>query len=801
MLRNYLKIAFRSLIKRRLFSFINLVGLALGLLAFLVLYAFVITEFSYNDFHTNKDRIYRLVVKEKNGAYQTYLPPGFAGVISSNFSSVQTVERVAEFIGGGLVAIPDSDLAFKEDAIGFVEGDFFQNFSFPIEQGTADLSEPFTVVITDMLAQKYFGNSNAIGKSISVSNQFGKADFTITGILEEVPELSDIRSDIFLSIHTLERPEYRKQNGWADPNGMDSGFVNLFVVTKDGEDVSELPGLLTSFVQKNPESKIEKVILQPLDQIHLGNSISDPLPKVSSLGSVLIFLAMAILILLIALVNYINLSSANILTRIKEIRMRKVLGAYSWQLAQQFMVETFLLMGFALLLAFGLYTFSEPFIPEILGKPIATGVLIEVKTLWVVFAILAVSALFSGFYVVFLSGQFDRKTSLRFSGTEGLWLRKGLVVFQFVISIGIIVCTLVIRDQLSFMQDQPLGMDIQQRVVVEGPADFKGDSEAKMSTFKQRLTSQSFIKGLAGSNSLPGKSYNFLASGITPLVARPEDKDHSYAMFIIDHEFIPTYGIDVVAGRNFKQEEAEASWNNLPKVMLNGKAARQLGFDNPESAVGQSILWGRPYEVVGVIADYHHMSLREEINPMVLLAAQASGYFTLIMDTNDLQKKLAHIQSIYQEIFPGNPFSYSFLDEIYGKQYQAEQQLSKAFSIAGALAILISCLGLFGLAAYTVQQRTKEIGIRKVLGASTQSLLNLISRDFLILVGIAMVLAFPMAWYAMQSWQADFPYQAGLSWMTFVWAGVGSLGLALVTVGFQAVRAAWSNPVESIRNE
>lgn len=801
MLRNYFKIALRSLIKRRLFTFLNVVGLAFGLLTFLVLYSFVQTEFSYNDFHEKKDRIFRMVVHQKNGGYETFLPPGYAGILTSNFSGIQSVERVAGFIGGGLVAIPGTDLAFKEGAAGYVEGDFFEHFSFPVIRGNADLVEPYTVVITEELAQKYFGNEDAIGKQISLSNQFGKADFRITGVLQKLPMLSDIRSDIFLSIHTLERPEYRKENGWADPNGMDSGFVELYVVAKPGENSQALSAMLTDFVQQNKESKIDQVILQPLDQIHLGNSISDPLPKVSSMGSVLVFLAMAILILLIAFVNYINLSSANLLTRIKEIRMRKVLGANTWQLAQQFMVETFLMMGFALLLAFGSFQLIEPFIPEFLGKSVFAGVLTEIETILVLGFILVISALLSGGYVVFLSGRLDKKNKLKNSASEGQWVRRSLVVFQFVISIGIIVCTLVIKDQLSFMQEQPLGMNIQQRVVVEGPEDFRGDREGKMNAFKQSISAQTSVKGLAGSNSLPGYSYNFSAAGISPLVPRPEDKDYNYSMFIIDHEFIPIYGIEILSGRNFTQEEAETNWNNLPKVMLNAKAAKQLGFENPESAVGQSILWGQPYEVVGVIADYHHLSLREEISPMILLASQASGYFTIVLDTKDMKNSLAQIQSIYQEIFPGNPFTYSFLDEIYSRQYQAEQQLSKAFSVAGALAILISCLGLFGLAAYTVQQRTKEIGIRKVLGASTGSLIQLISRDFLLLVGIAMVFAFPLAAYAMQRWQADFPYQAGLSWLTFVWAGMGSLFIALLTVGFQALRAAWSNPVDSIRTE
>lgn len=801
MLKNYFKISLRNLFKRKLFSSVNILGLVLGLFCFMVLQAFVVSEFSFNDFHVNKNRIYRLVVQEGNGNYETYLPPGYAGVLESNFSQVESVDRVAGFIGGGLVAIPDTDLAFKENAVGFVEGDFFQTFSFGLVRGTGNLDQPYTAVITHALAEKYFGTSDALGKAISLSNQFGKADFTITGVLDKIPAQSDFVGDIFLSIHTLERPEYRKENGWADPNGLESGFVNMFLLLNEGENPESLASQMTEFIRQNPNAQEDQIFLQSLEDIHLGKGIADPMPKSSSMGSVLVFLAMAALILLIAFVNYLNLSSANLLTRIKEIRLRKVMGAFSWQLAQQFMVETLLLIGLSLVLAFLLFQLLSPFASEILGKPIAENLWVQPWAIGLLLGILLAAAAFSGIYVVILSGRFEKNGKLRFSAQDNQWGRKALVVFQFMISIGIILCTLVIRDQLTFMQSQPLGMELTQRIIVEGPEDFAGDKSGKMDAFRQRLLSQSFVQGLAGSNSLPGYSYNFSAGGITPLAPRPEDKDYNYSMFIIDEQFLPTYGIEVLAGRNFNRGEAEANWNKLRKVMLNAKAAKQLGFESPEAAVGQNILWGEPFEVVGVIADYHHMSLREEISPMILLAAEASGYFTLILENADMSAQIQEIEKIFKDVFPGNPFNYSFLDEVYGRQYQQEQQLSQAFSVAGGLAILISCLGLFGLSAYSVQQRTKEIGIRKVLGASTPSLLTLISKDFLILVLVAMVVAFPLAYYAMQSWQADFPYQAGFSALTFILAGVGSIGLALLTVGFQALKAAWANPVESIRNE
>lgn len=800
MFLNYLKIAFRSLIKRRLFTVVNLLGLVLGLVAFLGLFAYVATEWSFNDFHANKDSIYRVVVKEGNESYETYLPPGYADVLEINFQDIASSGRIASFIGGGLVAIPQTDLVFREDAISFVEGDFFQTFSFPIVRGTADLTISNTAVITLDMADKFFGETDPIGKSFLLSNQFGKQEFTVTGVLEPIPFRSDITGNIFLSIHTLENPANRSGNDWADPNGFDSGFVNLFILTKAGVDRDELAGQLTSFIQQTPNSEATTIILQDLTSIHLGDSISDPLPTVTKMGSVLVFLAIAILILAIAYVNYLNLSSANILTRVKEIKMRKVLGAHSWQLAQQFMVETLLLLLVALSISVVCLYFLEPFATGIFGKEIWFGALKTPQTILVISAIIGSCALISGFYVVVLSGKFEQRAQLKFK-PESQVLRKSLVVFQFVISIGIIICTLVIRDQLSFMQTQSLGMNVDQKLVVEGPNDVGENRSSKMNAFKQSLEAQTFVKGIAGSNTLPGQGYNFSAGGITPLVARPEDKEYNYAMFIIDEQFIPTYEIEVLAGRNFTSDEADQNWNNLNKVMLNESAATQLGFENPAAAIGQNILWGKPFDVVGVTKDYHHMSLREPIKPMIFLASEADGFFTLVVDPSQMKEAIVAIQKTYESIFPGNPFFYSFMDEKFGAQYEQEAQLSLAFSIAGILAILISCLGLFGLTAYAVQQRIKEIGIRKVMGANTQSLLNLISKDFVILVFFAMIFAFPLAWYAMNSWQADFPYKAGLSFWTFASAGILTLIIALLTIGFQALKAAWANPAETLKSE
>ena len=801
MIISYLKISWRGLSKRKLFSFINLTGLVLGLSSFLLLFSYVASEWTYNDFHSNKDHIFRLVVTDKLSEPEIFLPPGYASVLEDQFSDIQHVNKLASQIAGGLIFIPQTQESFKEDWVMLVDGDFFKSFSFPVRSGNADLRQPNTVVISSKLEKKFFGGENGIGKTIQVSNQFGKTDYTVTGILEDISDRSDIKGEVFLSIHTLEIAANRNGNDWADPNGLESGFVNLFLTLKDGAEKEITEDQITQFLRQNPDAKDVTVILQPLSEIHLGNSLSDPLPTEGSMGTVLVFAAIALMILGIAYVNYLNLSAANILTRIKEIRMRKVLGAGSWQLAQQFMIETLLLMVLALAFSCLIVNLVQSPFENLFGFPLWFGSF-SLPVFWLVLVgIFGTCTILSGFYVVLLSGRFGHQFQVKFQPKNSQTLKKSLVILQFAISVTIIVGTIAIRDQLSFMQNQNLGMDISQKLVIDGPNDIGENGASKISAFKSSLRSQAFVEKLSTSNALPGIGYNFFASGITPMVPRPEDKDKSYGMMIMDDEFVNTYGMTLVAGRNFTTEEASQGWGNSKKLMLNEKAALELGFESAEAAVGQNILWGEAFEVLAVVKDYHHMSLKEEIKPMVFLPSQASGYFSMIVNSKQMRANLESIEEIYEGIFPGNPFSYFFMDERYAVQYKQEQQLGEAFLVGGIIAILISCMGLFALAAYTVQQKSKEIGIRKVLGASSESLIQLVSKDFVILVGIALLLAFPFSWWALKTWQSGFPYKAGISFSTFLLAGGLTLLIALLTVGSQALKAAWANPVDSIKDE
>ena len=801
MIISYLKISWRSLSKRKLFTFINLAGLVLGLSSFLLLFSYVASEWTYNDFHVNKDNIYRIVLTDEVNEPYIFLPPGYASILEAQFTDIKTVNLIANQIGGGLVIIPETKESFKEDWIMYADGDFFRSFSFPIQSGNADLTQPNTTVISSKLSMKFFGRENGVGKTIQVSNQFGKTDYAVTGILEDITFRSDIKGEMYLSIHTLENEANRNQNNWADPNGMESGFVNLFVTLKSGVNKEDMEMQITQLVRQNPDAKDDIVLLQPLSEIHLGNSLSDPLPTYGSMGTVLVFAAIALMILAIAYVNYLNLSAANILARIKEIRMRKVLGADSWQLAQQFMIETLLLLVFAMGISFLIVNLVESPYEKILAQPLWFGAFALPVFWFVITAIVGLCTFLSGIYVVLLSGKFGHQFQINFQPKSSQTLKKSLVILQFAISVTIIVGTIAIRDQLSFMQNQNLGMDISQKLVIDGPSDLGENGASKISAFKSSIRSKAFVEKLSTSNALPGMGYNFFSTGFSPMVPRPEDKDRSYGMMIMDEEFIDMYGINLVAGRDFSQEEATLGWSKSKKLMLNEKAAFALGFENPEAAVGQTILWGEPYEVLAVIKDYHHMSLKEEIMPMIFLPSQASGYFSIAVRSDQMRDNLDAIKETYEGIFPGNPFTYFFIDERYAAQYQNEQQLGQAFLVGGIIAISISCMGLFALAAYNVQQKSKEIGIRKVLGASSTSLIQLVSKEFVMLVVIAMVLAFPFSWWALDSWQSGFPYKAGISVSSFLLAGGLTLVIALLTVGSQALRAAWANPVDSIKDE
>jgi putative ABC transport system permease protein len=384
---------------------------------------------------------------------------------------------------------------------------------------------------------------------------------------------------------------------------------------------------------------------------------------------------------------------------------------------------------------------------------------------------------------------------------KSVMLRKGLVVFQFSISIVFIIATIILYKQLNFMQTGNLGMELNQLLVVQGPTVATEDQSERNYTFKNKLAALPFVEKVAGSNNVPGRGYNFSTQGITRPLASPGDEKKGYNMLIVDQNFFDTYGIAFKQGKAFSEQVAIRSWNNERQVVINERAAEALGFDAAEDVVGKKIKWGEEFEVMGVVKDYHHLSFRTAIEPIIYLPSVSYGNFTVKLKAENMQSKIATIEKLYRELFPGNPFDYFFADEAYDKQYEQEKALAGLFIVASIVAVLIACLGLFGLAAYAAQQRVKEIGVRKVLGASVPDIAKLLSIDFVRLMLVAIVIASPIAWWVMHNWLEGFPYRTMISWWVFVAAGLSAILIAIGTVGVLAVKAANSNPVQSLRSE
>ncbi|MEO5681387.1 MAG: FtsX-like permease family protein [Chitinophagaceae bacterium] len=516
-------------------------------------------------------------------------------------------------------------------------------------------------------------------------------------------------------------------------------------------------------------------------------------------------MAVSLLILLIAWINYINLSTVQAMRRAKETGVRKVLGARRSQLTVQYLAETFLITFLSVAVSFVMVQLLQALFNTFTGKQLSLQVLNHGWFWAAVFQFILLGSVLSGGYVAFVLSSFKPVNALRghtLHKSTGFSLRKGLVVFQFTISIVFIISTIILYNQLQYMKTTDLGLNLKQLLVIKGPTVTIEDRTAKSIAFKNALAGLSFVKKVSASNDIPGKGYNFSADGITRLNPQPADEKKSYRMFIADENFFDTYDIKFEQGNSFSTAEAGLGWSKANKLILNEKAAAQLGFEKNENITGKKIIWaGKQYEIAGVVKDYHHLSLQTAIEPVVFLPSVSSYFYTIQTDLSNLPQKINTLNNLYKTYFSGNPFEYFFANETYNRQYATEQQLGNVFIGAALVAIIIACLGLFGLAAFTAQQRTKEIGIRKVLGASITNIATLLSADFVKLVLISIIIASPLAWWAGNKWLQDFAYRSSIGVWIFVAAGLIALLIAIVTVSFQAIKAAAANPVKLLRNE
>ena len=763
--------------------------------------------------HKNLPQLYRVLFEaEINGDLVNFefSPPALATSTSEHLSDIQDYCRLSIGVAQGILSYTDKNnniQSSRENKVGYADGSFFDIFDFPVWKGDASgLKKPNQVAISRTYSEKFFGRENPIGKTLTMFNQFGQTKYTVAVVFEDMPQNSDIQLEVLLSLQTLANPENLGTAGWASLDSFDSSYMTTYLLLNKKADPNVVAKQMNELKNKLKPDEEAEVKLQSAENIHLGTSLTDRYATSGSLAFVYIMAIVGVLILSIAWLNYVNLSTAISLKRAKEVGIRKVVGANRNQLIFQFMGESFLFNFLGVIFAIVMIEVFQGFFNEMTGKQLSLSILGQGGFWFWGIAFIFSGAFLSGAYTAFNLSSFQPVKILKgvFTRTaKGLKMRKVLVVFQFSISIALIASTFILYKQLNYMRDTSLGMNPNQLLVISGPeVAIDTTLGSKKEIFSQKLRALPFIEKFSLTGTIPSSWYNFNTGGITKSNPKPEDDKKSYAMNIIDHRYLNTYEIPLAAGQNFNESDCKKGFNAVDKVLINEKASQTLGFASPESAVNQTIKWGeRSLKVQGVLKDYHHQALQSQIEAMIFIPQINTRYFTLKIHTQNIQENIQTLQKIYQEYFPGNPFEHFFMDEQFNQQYNDEVRYSRIFTSASLLAILIACLGLFGLAAFTVEQRTKEIGIRKVMGASIQSIIKLVTQDFLKLVVIAFIIAIPFSWYFSNRWLQDFAYKTTMSWWVFILAGGIAIFIAFLTIVWHSFRAASANPVEVLRNE
>ena len=671
----------------------------------------------------------------------------------------------------------------------------FNVFDFLLIAGNRNtaLREPMSIVLSQSAAKKYFGNANPMGQQVQLTGAAINA--TITGVMKDIPENSQIKADMFVSLSSAKQiyGQPTQDSEWTNHN------YYTYVLLKPHTDAKALEAKFPAFMEFHHGAEAKKLQMQdylslePLRNVYL-KSKRDGF-ETGSISNVRIFSVIAVFILLIACINFINLTTARGAERAKEVGIRKVVGAARVQLARQFIVESVIICFIAFLLSLLLCSLLLPLFNQLAGKQISTGILNHPFNIIILLLLSVGIGILAGFYPSLVLSSFKPVSVLkgRFStGTRGLILRKSLVVFQFTISIVLIVGTIVVYTQLNYMRNQDLGFNKDQTMIIETNFDKNKD------VFKQSLSSIPGMISASFSSSVPG-------GGNTSAYSKMENKagdiqKTNLDLYFVDFDYINQFQFKIVAGRafsrDFKTDSAQA-------MVINESAARSLGYTSPKDAVGRNFdQWGRKGKIIGVLKDFHYKSLQQNIQPLVMrYEPWALGLISIKVSSANLPSIIKAIESKWNNIIPNRPFDYYFLDEFFDKQYRAEDRFGNLFTNFSILAIFISCLGLLGLASYSTIQRTKEIGVRKVLGASVSNIVNLLSIDFISLVLIALVIASPLAWLGMHTWLQDFAYRTSITWWVFALAGLAAIMIAFLTISFQAIKAAMASPVHSLRAE
>lgn len=793
-----IKISLRRFGKQPMYSLINVLGLAMGLVAGIFIFMFVQHELSYDQFNDQGERIYRLTEAFKNGEEWTttaMTPYKIAPLLAEYSPAVKSFVRFDTDIGrGDIQVIKYEENRYETSAITFADSTVFEIFSFPLVQGDPQqaLSVPNAVVVAQSAAKAIFGDQDPMGKSISVTDEFtgNEFDVTVNGVMEDMPENAHIHYDFLISKATGDEQMPNRINHW----GWTSQYS--YILLEKGHDIGEVEKAMTDIKKEHAPDWFNKWAgfgTQPLLDIHLHSNVKDEVEANGSIWNVYIFSIIGLFILLIASINYMNLTTARAANRAREVGMRKVIGARYQQLVQQFLGESMLVTFLAFLVAITLTILLLPYFNQLTGKALTRADFWQPGLILSWTGIVALIGFLSGSYPAFFLASFQPMKVLKgfFSrnGRQTLVLRKVLVVLQFSISIALIVGIMVIYDQWEFLRNKRLGIDTEQMLMIPiRSANLLENYEL----FKQGSEKLPGVIGATASSKNPLSVFtNYGTFDVTT-----ETDDYSIPGVGIAEDFAKVYDVEILNGRPFRGFAADSN-----AVLVNEAAVKLTGMENP---IGQVLKFSENYQptVVGVVKDFNFESLHAEIRPMYFYPTTGNlQVIALKITPENVAGTIDGLESLWSELGVEESFSFTFLDEDINRHYQSEALFLQVFTTLGIIAIFIACLGLFGLAAFTVEQRTKEIGIRKVLGANVTGLVALLSKDFLRLVLIAALVAFPIAWYAMDRWLENFAYRINIPWYVFVLAAVLAVSVAFLTVSFQSVKAALTNPVDSLKSE
>lgn len=799
MFKNYFKTALRNISKHRVYSVFNIIGLATGMAVFVLILLYVQYELSFDRHHENAKQIYR-VVTENPGNY--YLgsnqygttPPPLAPTLMTEYPEVLSATRIASR-GGILVACEEK--SFLEERVHFCDPQTFEIFTFDFIRGNPQtvLQDPLSIVLSEKMADKYFGDQDPMGKVLRFDNAL---DFVVTGVFEDMSKNSHFTMDFIVPFESITKTGVSNLQSWSNNS------CYTYFLLQEGADADDLEAKFPALIDKYAGDDIwswkgqkTRYLLQPLTKIHLYSHINFEISANSDIKYVYIFASIAFLILIIACINYMNLATARSAQRAKEVGMRKVVGALRIQLIRQFLGESIVLAFISLLVTVAIVDVCLPVFSLFVERELSFKVIENLPFLLGILAIVLFVGLFAGSYPALYMSSFRPVSVLRGAysrSLKGRGMRNVLVVTQFVISITLIISTVVVRNQLHFVKNKDMGYSREQIIVL---TIYDRNLRKKMETLKTELKRHPNISQVSSGN-LPN---HINSQTLVDWPGKPEDVDAPIYVGVADYDFVDLFEIAIVEGRNFSREfPADANG----AFLLNETAVEALGWDSP---LGRELYhWGNknrpPRKVVGIMKDFHMHSLHLEIKPLyIFLDPDYHWNLSIKVKTIDLPQTIGFIEEKMKEFSPRYPFTYQFFDDIFDRAYRAERRIGTIFSVFSLLAILIACLGLFGLASFTALQRTREIGIRRILGASVSDIAYNLSQEFSKWVVMANVIAWPVAYFVMNRWLQSFAYRIHIGIFTFVFAGIVALAVALLTVSLQTIKAATANPVDALRYE